>query len=457
MLGACELPTRSTWWPEPLRGELRPWRRTELRPWLRTELRPWLITGLVTARRGLALALLSQLGAVPLLTLTVVSLALLVTGVGVLTLPIALFAVRGLADMHRRFAREWWSVDIPTPYRAQQGEDFEPLDVPSSLRYCRSLLTDPATWRDLLWLLIHAPAGLVLGLLPGWLIVYGIHGVVATPLFWPFMRPDYGYGLIWPVHSPGMAALAFVEGLVILFLGFWSGTRLLRVHTRITERLLRPTEKARLARRVLHLTETRSEAVDAQAAELRRIERDLHDGAQARLVTVGLKLGLAEQLFTRNPDAAHKLLTDARAASSQALAELRDLVRGIHPPVLAERGLDGAVRALALDLPVPVEVHIDLPARPQAPVESAGYFAVAEALANVVKHSGAATARVRIHHADGRLHLTVGDNGGGGATVQPGGGLDGMRRRLATFDGTLDLNSPVGGPTTVTMELPCAL
>ncbi|MEU6881623.1 sensor domain-containing protein [Streptomyces sp. NPDC046712] len=430
---------------------------TRLRQRLRDELRPWLINGLVAARRGLTLAFLSQLGAIPLLAIVLASLGVTPVGVGVLTLPIALFAVRGFADMHRRFLREWWGVHIARPYRPEPAEDFEPLDVPSSVRHYRKLVTDPATWRDLLWLLIDAPLGLVFGLLPAWLIIYGIHGVVATPLFWPYMEDFYGYGLTWPVHSWPMGLLAFVQGLGFLFLGFWSGERLLRTYTRITRRLLSPTAKADLSRRVAELTETRSAAVDAQAAELRRIERDLHDGAQARLVAVGLKLGLAEQMLVKNPVVARQLLVDARQASAQALAELRDLVRGIHPPVLAERGLEGAVRALALDLPIPVQVDIALPGRAQAPVESAGYFAVAEALANVAKHSGADSAWVRLEYSGGRLRLVVGDDGAGGAGIREGGGLDGLRRRLAPFDGTLELNSPVGGPTTVTMELPCVL
>ncbi|MER6474849.1 sensor histidine kinase [Streptomyces filamentosus] len=430
---------------------------TRLRQRVRAELCPWLVEGLVAARRGLALAFLSQLGAVPLLALSVASFGVTPVGLGVLTLPIALLAVRGFADMHRRFLREWWGVCVPRPYRPDPVDDFEPLDVPSSIRYYRRLVTDPATWRDLLWLLIDAPLGLVLGLLPAWLIIYGIHGVVATPFFWPYMEEFYGYGLTWPVHSRPMAVLAFVQGVGILFLGFWSGKRLLRTYTRVTRRLLAPTAKDDLSRRVVELTETRSAAVDAQAAELRRIERDLHDGAQARLVAVGIKLGLAEQLLGRDPEVARRLLVEARQAGAQALAELRDLVRGIHPPVLAERGLEGAVRALALDLPIPVRVDVDLPGRAQAPVESAGYFAVAEALANVAKHSGATSAWVRVGYAGERLTMVVGDDGAGGAVAREGGGLDGLRRRLAPFDGTLEVDSPVGGPTTVRMELPCVL
>jgi signal transduction histidine kinase len=220
---------------------------------------------------------------------------------------------------------------------------------------------------------------------------------------------------------------------------------------------LGPRERDRMADRIAQLTESRAETVDIQAAELRRIERDLHDGAQARLVSLGMSLGMAENLLASDPDAAGELLAEARQATGLALAELRDLVRGIHPPVLADRGLDGALRALALANPLPVEVTIDLPGRPPAPVESAVYFAVAETLTNTAKHSGATSAWLRVAYADDRLGVMVGDDGRGGAEAAPGGGLHGIERRLAAFDGTMMVASPVGGPTIVTMELPCVL
>jgi signal transduction histidine kinase len=208
---------------------------------------------------------------------------------------------------------------------------------------------------------------------------------------------------------------------------------------------------------VEQLTESRAATVDAQAAELRRIERDLHDGAQARLAAVGMTLGLAAQSLRSDPDRAAALLEEARADAGRALAELRDLVRGIHPPVLADRGLAGGLEAAALLCPVPVEVTIDLPARPQAPVESAGYFAAAEALANVGRHAEATRAWLRAGYADGRITLVVGDDGRGGADPRRGTGLRGIQRRLAAFDGTVSVRSPTGGPTEITMELPCDL
>jgi signal transduction histidine kinase len=170
-----------------------------------------------------------------------------------------------------------------------------------------------------------------------------------------------------------------------------------------------------------------------------------------------MSLGMAEGLLSSDPDAAGELLTEARESTGLALAELRDLVRGIHPPVLADRGLDGAVRALALANPLPIEVTVDLPGRPPAPVESAVYFAVAETLTNAAKHSGATSAWLRVTYADGKLGVLIGDDGKGGASQPAGGGLHGIERRLAAFDGTMMVASPVGGPTIVSMELPCVL
>jgi len=180
----------------------------------------------------------------------------------------------------------------------------------------------------------------------------------------------------------------------------------LKLHARFSAALLSPTSKHALSTRVGVLTQTRSEVLDSSAAELRRIERDLHDGTQTRIAALGLNIGLAEQLVYQDPDAAVALLAEARESSGQALAELRSLVRGILPPVLAERGLDGAIRALVLTLPIPVEPELDLPESIPAPIESALYFAVAEALANAVKHSGATRLSVRVW-LDERRRLTA--------------------------------------------------
>ena len=222
-------------------------------------------------------------------------------------------------------------------------------------------------------------------------------------------------------------------------------------------RLLGLAPDAELTRQVRRLAESRAVVVDSAASDLRRLERDLHDGAQARLVALGMSLRAAERLIPLNPDAAVALVAEARATSARALTELRELVRGVHPPVLADRGLTDAVRALALDCPLAVETRIELPGRPPAPVETACYFAVAELLTNAAKHSGAREARIDVSYADRRLRVEVTDFGLGGADPAAGSGLAGVEKRLAAFDGIMAISSPPGGPTIAVLEVPCAL
>jgi signal transduction histidine kinase len=355
--------------------------------------------------------------ALSLITLGVLALALLgFVAVGTVSiavwvgLPILLLSVRGVrlvADAHRRFATSLLGEPVESPY-------LKPVRGNLLVRL-RAVASDPATWRDLVWLLFASTVGLLLSL------------------------------------------LALVESVLDLIFWWLPPGGLLTLQARLCRAMLRPTDRTRSAQRIQQLTESRALTVDTNAAELRRIERDLHDGAQARLVAIGMNLGLAEELLARDPESARQLLTEARESNSIALAELRDLVRGIHPPVLADRGLVGAVQALALAAPVPVEVHTDLDERLAAPVESAAYFSIAEALANVIKHSGADQASVRLGRGADALDIQVQDNGVGGADAENGTGLRGIARRLAAFDGTLTLTSPTGGPTTLVMVLPCAL
>ena len=265
--------------------------------------------------------------------------------------------------------------------------------------------------------------------------------------------PGVMYGALL-VDSRPMALLAGVEASAFLAFGAWLVPRTLGAHART---LLARDPDPDLAGRVQRLTETRGHAVDAAASELRRIERDLHDGAQARLVALGMNLGAVERMLPGSPQAALALVAEARETSLRALNELRDLIRGICPPVLADRGLTHAVQALALDTPLRTELDIDLPGRLTAPVESACYFAIAEALANAVKHSSARHGGIRIQHSGGLLRIEVADDGVGGADPARGTGLRGVERRLGTFDGILAVSSPPGGPTMIAMEVPCAL
>jgi signal transduction histidine kinase len=203
------------------------------------------------------------------------------------------------------------------------------------------------------------------------------------------------------------------------------------------------------------LETTRAGAVEEQDAELRRIERDLHDGAQARLVALGLSLGMAEQKFHSDPEAAEKLVAEARAGVAEAIRELRDLSRGIYPPVLADRGIGAALETLGDRSPLPTMVSVDLAERPPAAAETAAYFVAAEALANAAKHSGARRVEISVARRDGRLQVAVTDDGRGGADGS-GSGLSGLRRRVEALDGTLTVESPEGGPTTIRAEFPCA-
>ncbi len=388
-------------------------------------------------------------------------------GFGLLLIPPALLAMRRLANLYRRASTAWCGVPIAVPYRrfrdGRDGTGRDGGDEPEgiwrhSLRLSGKLLSDPATWRDLLWLLLDPCVGWVLTLLPLVLVLWGLFGV-AMPGIQGTLRSggwDHWYAFI-PVTGQLTASLCVLLGLVFIWSGLRSAPWWLRTYGRFASSLLSPTPKAQLALQVGHLTKTRAEAVDSGAAELRRIERDLHDGAQARLVAMGMTLGAAEQLVVDNPAAARALLIEARDSSAKALAELRDLVRGIHPPVLADRGLVDAVRALALDSPLQVDVTSDLAGRPPAPIESAVYFAISELLTNASKHSGARHVSVELRHPGPALRALVSDDGSGGADPAAGSGLRGIERRLATFDGVLVVLSPVGGPTTITIDVPCEL
>jgi signal transduction histidine kinase len=406
---------------------------------------------LLAAVRGLVLAVTVLPFGIVFLVLVPLSLAFIPLGVGLVTTPAVLTGVRALADVRRRLAAEWCGVRIRAAYRpVPRGTN------PWTRTF--TMLGDPQTWRDVRWLPVDVTAGFVTALLPAVLLFYPVEGLMLPLGLW--LPYTHGGGTYWyafvPVTGEVSALGAGVLALVLLGVAGRFTPAALTAHFRLARAVL-DNAQGELAERVRVLTETRRDAVDTSAAELRRIERDLHDGAQARLVAMGMDLGTIELLVERDPEQAKRLLAQARRNSAEALEELRDLVRGIHPPVLAERGLGDAVRALALRLPLPVEVSVDLPGRAEAPVESAAYFAVSELLTNAAKHSGADRVWVDVHHTDGRLRITVTDNGRGGAAVGAGSGLAGVERRLGTFDGVLAVSSPAGGPTLVSVELPCAL
>jgi signal transduction histidine kinase len=359
-----------------------------------------------------------------------------VAGLGLPFLAVMTWFVRPLASLERRRVRWVTGTPVAEAYRPLRG---------SLLAQVRTLLIDPGTWRDLAWLLTAIVAG-ALGLAFLAAMVLGPIFIVVPPIW-------YLHGLSQGAHAK---ALAFVPlGIVLTVVGWWPGRRMPAGAARLSGWLLAPGKGAQMRAEMERLAESRDETVDARAAELRRIERDLHDGAQARLVSLTMSLGMAEEEIDRRPEAARQLVAEARASARTALNELRHLVRGIHPPVLTERGLGGAVEALALASAVPVEVDIQLDDRLPAPLESALYFVIAEALANVARHSNASWAFVRLWREEGRLRLMVRDDGTGGADPVNGSGLRGIQQRLAAFDGSMTLSSPPGGPTELFAELPC--
>jgi signal transduction histidine kinase len=360
------------------------------------------------------------------------------------------------------------------------------LILPATIVIVKTTVTAPATrsgWLARLdrgWV-IHAAAD---ALLLGFLIA--VWAVTSAGYFWPvwvalpmaLSLSIHGWVILTAGNQPlidrflGSQALAITCGVAValsLFLiGIWAASGggpfwpvwpilvfAVGICALAGALIISGANQAELTERIDVLEETRAGAVDEQETELRRIERDLHDGAQARLVALGMSLGMAEQKLAEDPDRAGELLAEARAGAAEALRELRDLARGIHPPVLTDRGLEAALSALADSTPIPVVLRVELPRRPPPSVESAAYFVAAEALANAGKYAHAERISIRIEQDGGLLTVAVHDDGQGGADPE-GAGLAGLRRRVQALDGTLRVISPLGGPTTIRAEVPCA-
>nr|BFD91288.1 sensor domain-containing protein [Kitasatospora sp. Xyl93] len=378
---------------------------------------------------------------------------------------VAAFLVRSVAARTRGQLERWFGIRLPAVYepcpeleldgRGHWWTGYTYHRSRTVAKYAQAVhwgLRDRTTRAELLWLVVNpflvvalvGPVAVLLGL--------GVGYILAGPV------PADGVG---PLNGRMVSVLlSVVLGAAMVAVGTLVAPFAVRMYAEAARRVLDQDGRAthaQLTRRVAELTETRADAAGNQAAELRRIERDLHDGAQARLVAIGMTLGTIEHLMDTDQEAARELLAEARQSSARALQELRDLVRGIHPPVLAERGLGDAVRALALDSALPTEVCVSLPDRPPAPVEAAVYFSICELLANAAKHSGADQVWVDILYRAGSLRVTVTDDGVGVADPSRGTGLRGIEKRLGTFDGVLSIDSTSGGPTTITLELPCEL
>ncbi|SEF36545.1 Signal transduction histidine kinase [Amycolatopsis pretoriensis] len=313
--------------------------------------------------------------------------------------------IRWSADRERSWLGAMLRVPLPPVERRSQ----EGLPL---LRRWIVRLSDPTTWRDLAYLMVTFPLA--------------------------------------------CAELAIaLASIVLLPMAIWVTPWLGWLHGELGLALLGPDRTKRLEQKAERLQASRARGVDAAEAERRRIERDLHDGAQQRLVAVAMSLGRAKSKFDQDPAAVRELIDEAHSDAKLAVSELRDLARGIYPAVLGDRGLDAALSAQAAKSPIPVDVHVDVEPRPPAAVETTAYFIVGETLTNIAKHSGASEAGVKVWRTDDHVVVEITDNGHGGAEVRPGGGLAGLADRAATIDGVITVVSPVGGPTVIRADLPC--
>lgn len=410
-------------------------------------------------------------GGLVLWVMVVVSASLVpALGIGVPLLSFSLVAARwfGGAERARLAAQTGFTVPAPLPRDRTRRGFWSRLWAP---------VRDGRAWAATLYAFLAMLVSSVFFPVAAGLLAAAVAAVVFVPLGQGTVIADWA-GLPWPVTVAGA-----LSGAVVLV---WSGCALAQYGSyllvRLATVLLGPSaadvararaavaeQETRLAEAAAHtareraevLTETRTAAVSAADTERRRIERDLHDGAQQRLVALGVELGVARRLADKDPEHAVAALEVAHREIKETLAELRDLVRGIHPAVLADRGLDAALSALAGRSPVPVSVEVTGDLTPAgSAAQAAAYFVVAEALTNVAKHAGATSIRVQARLEPDEhprlLRVTVSDDGRGGAAPTPGSGLEGLRGRVAALDGTFELDSPPGKGTRLTVEVPCA-
>ncbi|RAY14626.1 sensor histidine kinase [Actinomadura craniellae] len=386
---------------------------------------------------GLGTALLAFIA---LLWLVLAGL-LCAVGVGLLLRSTLPRVVRVVAERERARLSRWGPEIIgmgPAPARVSEA------------------FADRVVRRELGWLLVHGTLGLFLGAVGATLIVQAVQDVT-YPLWWRMLPPDQASPslVFWTVRDNGDALAVSFFGVLLAAVFVVLGPVTARLQAWPGRRLLAPPPDVDLSLRLAQLTANRAAALDAHATELRRIERSLHDGTQNRLVAVTVLLGATRRALARDPDVAAALLGQAHDAAEEALTELRTVVRGILPPVLADRGLPGALAGLAANCGVPCRTDIDVPGRCAVSVEATAYFVTAEALTNISRHSRARNAAVTLRRHGDLLSLRIEDDGVGGADVGKGSGLAGIRGRIEAHDGTLTVTSPPGGPTVLQMELPC--
>jgi signal transduction histidine kinase len=372
----------------------------------------------------------------------VMSLILIITLIGIPKLLGDFWVIRLWAN-GERLRGALAGVPLPPSRRPLRGDGV--------LAKVRFAITDPMTWRELVWLILMFGIGTGSFVAGVTAFATGL-GFLTLPI-WAWSLPDGVEVGVTTIDSVGwMFVFAVVAGPPVAVLGAWILRGSAWIQAKLAQVLLEGDEQERIT----ELQVSRAGAVDAAAVELRRIERDLHDGAQARLVALAMEIGMAREQIERDPAAAAALLADAHEDAKTALSELRDLARGIHPAILTDRGLDAAVSALAARCPVPCTVTIDVPDRLPAAIESAAYFTIAEALANVAKHSGASRCDISGRRDGEMLVIKVHDDGRGDVDEGRGSGIHGLRGRVEALDGKLLVASPTGKGTLLRAELPCA-
>ncbi|MEO6125221.1 MAG: sensor domain-containing protein [Ilumatobacteraceae bacterium] len=391
-------------------------------------------------------------------TMLSVSAGLLVTLIGIPLLVATVAMGRGIGTFERARVLALFGERLPGFTRPSAEGGF--------FKRSGRLIADEAGWRGLLYSVIALPWGILTFTLTvvAWSVSFGMATFPVTQFFVPETSQSgpFRFGNDYVLHGWGrfgVGAGAFVVGLLLLMVAPRIIRGIARADVAIIRTLLSPSPQNVLTARVEELTVSRDASVEGAGVELRRIERDLHDGAQQRLVGLAMDLGLAKERLARgeDPERAAELVGRAHDEAKLAISELRDLVRGIHPQVLTDRGLDAALSALAARSPVPVEIDVQLDRRPPASIEAAAYFVVAESLANIAKHSRAKRASVRVASRRQAIQIEIYDDGIGGAAEHPGGGLSGLRDRITAVEGRLRVSSPPGGPTLLAVELPCEL
>jgi signal transduction histidine kinase len=389
----------------------------------------------VTIGTGLACLI-----AMPVLLCSFVSCVL---GVGFLLVPYELRLMGRLADAERA-----WLA---------RTEGREPAGPRRGRRWLPQLLREPATRRDVRWIPVWMLAGTVLGIVGLMATLLPVAALGAIGFWWVFPT-EAPIRVIGNIPIDGWVS-ALTVGVVQLVVAVTVCLLLVPLLARggmaLSRVLLEPSERRRLAERVEALARTRAGIVDAHDKDLRRIERDLHDGTQAQLVALAMRLGMAERIAERDPATAVALVGQARAGAEEAMAELREVLRTMYPPILADRGLEGALTAVVARSALLAQLEVGALGEVPAPVEAAVYYVVTEALTNIAKHSGATAAAVRVDRVGDVLRAEVRDDGVGGAVEAGGSGLAGMRRRMEALDGTFTATSPVGGPTVIRVECPC--